>query len=775
MTPSAIQFAPSISAASALASSARAFETNLENGGSFAAHLDQAVQSSDRPVLRPEAQPSASTRTESHALAPEQASDAMPRVQREPVIAERPATPQTKQRQSASSKADAKAQNADKSPVRKDDQKDNQKDNRSQPTNARDADARSSSNSGANSGNSSGGSSRNSGGRQTGEEETPANGKASFAQAVAQSAASQSEATTQTSGAQSDQASAGGDSSSVASIPAALLALLQGSQGSTQAVPVQAETSVSTDQNLAETGSSATGTTSGTFSNPFRSFNLSTAAAYQASPTGFQASAQSAVLSGGPSGSGAGSTPSSTTGAAPTGQADATANNASSTSSADTGSASSTSPSTASQTGSANSQSEQPSLPVEPFGTASADLSTTESQVNSTSHTDSTPKASSPTLPPTTSQADAAASILPATNQPTQTATGKSLSAQTADSANSLKNLKLEAGQQEAARTALDQSRTALEQAAKANTESVAAVLQQTGVSTTSFANHQVSPAASLQTSFQSGLSEAVAMGQDSGSPASTAQVTTSGSTDDSTEDSTGDDPSAPVSGASPISNNSKPGSDFAEALPSSAFNSDSVGGVAPSAVHAAAAATLQSNTGFDNASPKASESVSQSFNSAAQEKAFAAWQSVSEQVGRVVNTATLNALQNGTEMRVQLRTDAFGSMDIRATLEGGKVGAAIGVESAEAHSALLGQLPALQQSLSERQVQLDQISVVSSHEQSVTDFGTGAGKQNGDPTASGGYRQQTGGPGRVSETASASASEAWQPEVSRGRLSVRA
>jgi flagellar hook-length control protein FliK len=346
---------------------------------------------------------------------------------------------------------------------------------------------------------------------------------------------------------------------------------------------------------------------------------------------------------------------------------------------------------------------------------------------------------------------------------------GEPLQAETAEAANLIKNLKLEAGQQEAARAVIEQGLAA---AARARTEPVAAAPQQAATSATVLTNHAASPTLSLQPNVTN--SQAVATSSDSESPAlSTSQDSPSGFADGSTEDS--DDSSAQSSSASLGSNTTKTGSGPIDVLPSSAFNSDAVSDVAPAAVHAVASATLQSNTGFDNAPSKAPETVSQNFNSAAQEKAFAAWQSVSDQVGRVVNTATLNALQNGTEMRVQLRTDAFGSMDIRATLEGGKVGAAIGVESAEAHNALLGQLPALQESLNERQVQLDQISLVSSYGQSGTDFGAGSGKQNGDPTPSGGYHPQSGEPEQVSEPASAPVTEAWQPGTYRGRLSVQA
>jgi flagellar hook-length control protein FliK len=670
MTAPSIQFAPSMSAEN-ISANVHAFETSVGAGASFAEHLDHAVQSSPRPVSRPQTQPSESTRTDSQAAKPKQTSDAAPQASRTQVTAVRSSAPQTKQRQ---------------------------------PASARSRDSRLSD------------SSRNSGGRQAGDKEASAKGKGPFAQAAAQSAASQppaSEASAQSGEAQCvDTTSQPAD----ASIPAALLALLQAAQ----TFAVQPETTSGNEP--VQTDSSSTDTASATPSNLFQSLNFSTSnAAYQAALTDFGTSAQTTS-----------SQPASTD----------TANSASQTA---------TSASSANSLPSSDGQSPAPSA-----DSASTD-SATAGQATSGNEQSAPPSA---TLP----QVNA-----PAGQQQALEASGKLSQTGTAESAELIKNLKLDASQHVAAKPAPEQG---LNAAAKTKAEPVAAELQQVATSVTVLTNH--SSALSRQASMTG--SQPLTTGSDSGSPAvSATQGSASGWTDGATGDADGDDSSTQAGSAPQGSNGSKSSGGAVEFLPSSAFTSDAVGGVAPMAVHAVAAGTLQSNTGFENASFKTPEAAPQNLNAAAQEKAFAAWQSVSAQVGRVVNTATLNALQNGTEMRVQLRTDAFGPMDIRATLEGGKIGAAIGVESAEAHNALLGQLPALQQSLNERQVQLDEISVVSNYGQSATDFGTGSGKQNGDPTPSGGYRQQPGEPERVSEPASAPVTEAWQPATSRGRLSVQA
>ena len=156
------------------------------------------------------------------------------------------------------------------------------------------------------------------------------------------------------------------------------------------------------------------------------------------------------------------------------------------------------------------------------------------------------------------------------------------------------------------------------------------------------------------------------------------------------------------------------------------------------------------------------------------QDEVLEAWQNVSAQLERV-NGATLNPLPNGTEMRVQMHSDAFGPLEIRATLEGGKIGAAIGVENPEAHHTLLGQVTALQQSLADRHVQLDQVSVVRTWGQSSADFGWNSNQPRDDSAPYSRLGQQARGQDAASEPAIASDAEVGQTENLWGRLSVRA
>ena len=813
MTAPSIQTATSASEADILAPVAQTFETSATSGASFAAHLNQAVLANTRPAAQLRSQSSQNSRTLSQP--PKQPSDVSPRVPPTAVTAARSTAAQAKQNQSASKGQTTGKASAGGQAIRRDQTQNRDssgpKDKQRQAENGRNADWSSNN-------------PRNGDGRQAGGEKAPSPASAQSAdspasvlgqpqsgdipvtshdgaiaahlmallpasQSPAQAVAVQPEAVSSQSNSSSttqpgDTPAPSGDASS----PAALVAPMQGAQGPTQPVAAQPVATATNGQNPAEVNSGGTKDASTT---PFNSY-FSLAAAYQASLTSVQAAAQAVAQFAPTAGATSTSQPSMPTNGAnslpsldqdpdakaapsggssvptPTGSEDDqftplavsssvsapmdfTGSLASSSSVGQplvpSGSGTSTDGSS-SQTNSGNSQSAAASVTLQPVSAAS---------------TSPAPTAGS-TTPPAASPTEAVASAtpsLPGANQAKPAAAGKPLQVGVFES-DVIGNLKLAAGQQEAART-LEQGWAA---AARATTEPDSAAPQQAAVNATVPTNHGDSPAPGTQPSVMDSQ------------PAAAESTPLAGATQESgstwTDGSTGDNSSSQAaSSTSQALNSSKPSGSPVETLPSSAFNNDGVGGVASSAVHAAAQGTLQSNIGFDNGSFKAPATVSQSFSSAAQEKAFAAWQSVSEQVGRVVNTATLNALQNGTEMRVQLRTDAFGAMDIRATLEGGKVGAAIGVESAEAHNALLGQLPALQQSLSEHRVQLDQISVVSNHEQSATNFGSG--KQNGNPTTSGGHRQEPGEPERLSEPASQPVTETWQPETSRGRLSVRA
>lgn len=172
--------------------------------------------------------------------------------------------------------------------------------------------------------------------------------------------------------------------------------------------------------------------------------------------------------------------------------------------------------------------------------------------------------------------------------------------------------------------------------------------------------------------------------------------------------------------------------------------------------------------------SPARSSAQPEGTPQTAQDEVLAAWRNVSAQ-GERVNGATLSSLPSGTEMRVQMHTDAFGPLEIRATLEAGKIGAAIGVDSAEAHHTLLSQVSALQQSLADRHVQLDQVTVVRTSGQNFTDLGWSPNQQHDGSAPYSRLAQQARGQDSESQAAVVPEIEAGQAETQWGRLSVRA
>jgi hypothetical protein len=190
--------------------------------------------------------------------------------------------------------------------------------------------------------------------------------------------------------------------------------------------------------------------------------------------------------------------------------------------------------------------------------------------------------------------------------------------------------------------------------------------------------------------------------------------------------------------------------------------------------VATSAALFVQPGGAASELDPIGSPSTSRTPNSSAQERAAAIWQTDSTPAERILSAATLSWLRNGAEMRVQLHSDAFGPMEIHAVLSSGRLGAAIGVESIEAQKSLLNQLPALHQSLAERNVQLDRIVVMAGSGQSGTEFGSDS-RQSKDDAPS--QRVPTSGI-ETSESSlepSRSVSGVSEPHREWGRLNVRA
>jgi len=79
---------------------------------------------------------------------------------------------------------------------------------------------------------------------------------------------------------------------------------------------------------------------------------------------------------------------------------------------------------------------------------------------------------------------------------------------------------------------------------------------------------------------------------------------------------------------------------------------------------------------------------------------------------GHFVNDAQLTTAANQSEMHIAMQTNKLGAIEIHARVSGDEVGAAIIVEKRDAHAALAVELPALQQSLSDKQLRVGQVAL---------------------------------------------------------------
>ena len=96
---------------------------------------------------------------------------------------------------------------------------------------------------------------------------------------------------------------------------------------------------------------------------------------------------------------------------------------------------------------------------------------------------------------------------------------------------------------------------------------------------------------------------------------------------------------------------------------------------------------------------------------------------------GHFVNDAQLTTAANQSEMHIAMQTNKLGAIEIHARVNGDQVGAAIIVEKRDAHAALAVELPALQQSLSDKQLRVAQVAL-SQGSLSSTAGDTGANAQ---------------------------------------------
>jgi hypothetical protein len=79
----------------------------------------------------------------------------------------------------------------------------------------------------------------------------------------------------------------------------------------------------------------------------------------------------------------------------------------------------------------------------------------------------------------------------------------------------------------------------------------------------------------------------------------------------------------------------------------------------------------------------------------------------------RLVDSAKLVEAAGRSEMRIAMDTERLGPVELRARMVGDQVGAAITVEKRDAHSILAVELPALQQALSDKQLRVEQVTLL--------------------------------------------------------------
>lgn len=207
------------------------------------------------------------------------------------------------------------------------------------------------------------------------------------------------------------------------------------------------------------------------------------------------------------------------------------------------------------------------------------------------------------------------------------------------------------------------------------------------------------------------------------------------------------------------LSGNASTAASFASTMGSTAMLSSNA---APAPVAQATPANGLPAGATASSQPPVSHAAGNSMTSAADNPLSAAG---------VVNSASLLQAQGRTAMHVSLQTDSLGPLELHAVLDGGKVGASIAVVNHDAHTLLTNELPALQQVLSDQNLRVEHLSVLSSPMSSGTGTGKGGGFQD--------FSQPRGNTARWYSTApaqtAAPSNEYLAPEVLRGRLSVRA
>lgn len=145
------------------------------------------------------------------------------------------------------------------------------------------------------------------------------------------------------------------------------------------------------------------------------------------------------------------------------------------------------------------------------------------------------------------------------------------------------------------------------------------------------------------------------------------------------------------------------------------------------------------------------------------------------------VSASQLSQSGGRSEMHIAMQTDNLGAIELHARISGDTVGAAITVEKRDAHTALANDLPALQQALSDKQLRVEQISLIHAPLHSTAGNaagqyfgGNGNGQPGGRPPSN---FPQSAAPAGARELAAITSSFSAATEIFdvHGRLSVHA
>jgi len=197
--------------------------------------------------------------------------------------------------------------------------------------------------------------------------------------------------------------------------------------------------------------------------------------------------------------------------------------------------------------------------------------------------------------------------------------------------------------------------------------------------------------------------------------------------------------------------------------------------GAAASATFAASLADHADVSG-NAASPQPNTTAAASSHTPANANALAGWDAASGQAGRVINAATFSQGRDQIEMKVAIRTDALGPLELHTVLKGDRLGAAINVQNPETHLLLASELPALHQALSNQNLRLDQVSILNNFTHGGHPGAQGgSGSRPGNSSYHSGPAWQPGAPQGDLEPGAAPELDIFESEIRQGRLSVRA